>query len=324
MLPSSDKTGHDIYLRHWTFQDVSIEIYKSKGVWKFKALDCKSEKSPWVSQTLPPLNQSLVTHRAKGFHVWSSLHVILCFIKKHLCFGLWICRFWVCMCVLSVRIFGSWEEGFEALGEVLTVSLTKGPLSQTQSDLRLFSKLQNLKHFKNRYRFLASWLSHYYKLKDFRQKNSFWFCSQFLKLKHFKLKNHHCVKCEPKIPKSPLSQFSPLLLSAWKSSLSLLLIKSEEGVGIKLSRGKLTGGLTPVTAAIKHQINRHKPSSPPHLAAPTNTKSGRPGWGQKTNHLSWCLYLAPNYRHFNIFLKCYTQEKTSQELRVLSRSLSVY
>ena len=114
-------------------------------------------------------------------------------------------------------------------------------------------------------------------------------------------KNHHCMKCEPKIPKSPLSQFSPLLLSAWKSSLSLLLIKSEEGVGIKLSRGKLTGGLTPVTAAIKHQINRHKPSSPPHLAAPTNTKSGRPGWGQKTNHLSWCLYLAPNYHHFDIF-----------------------
>ena len=130
-----------------------------------------------------------------------------------------------------------------------------------------------------------------------------WFCSQFLKLKHFKLKNHHCVKCEPKILKSPLSQFSPLLLSAWKSSLSLLLIKreSEEGVGIKLSRGKLTGGLTPVTAAIKHQINRHKPSSPPHLAAPTNTKSERPGWGQKTNHLSWCLYLAPNYHHFDIF-----------------------
>ena len=54
----------------------------------------------------------------------------------------------------------------------------------------------------------------------------------------------------------------------------------EEGVGIKLSRGELTaGGLTPVTAAIKHQINHHKPS--PHLAA-TNTKSGLEG----KNHLS--------------------------------------
>ena len=79
------------------------------------------------------------------------------------------------------------------------------------------------------------------------------------------------------------SHFSSLPFPSW------VLIKqpSEEGVGIKLSRGELTGGgLTPVTAAIKHQINRHKPSSPPHLAAPTNTKGGRPGWGQKTNHLS--------------------------------------
>ena len=132
-----------------------------------------------------------------------------------------------------------------------------------------------------------------------------------LKTQTLQTQNHHCVKCEPKILKNPLSQFSPLLQAAWRSSLSLLLIKrqSEEGVGIKLSRGKLTGGLTPVTAAIKHQINRHKPSSPPHLAAPTNTKSGQPGWGQKTNHLSWCLYLAPNYRHFHIFKMLYTREK---------------
>ena len=44
----------------------------------------------------------------------------------------------------------------------------------------------------------------------------------------------------------------------------------EEGVGIKLSRGELTaGGLTPVTAAIKHQINHHKPS---HLPATPQTQ----------------------------------------------------
>ena len=50
----------------------------------------------------------------------------------------------------------------------------------------------------------------------------------------------------------------------------------EEGVGIKLSRGELTaGGLTPVTAAIKDQINHHKPSQLATSRRATNTKSGR-------------------------------------------------
>ena len=50
---------------------------------------------------------------------------------------------------------------------------------------------------------------------------------------------------------------------------------SEEGVGIKLSRFKLTGGLTPVTAAIKHQINHHKLSQLATSPRATNTKSER-------------------------------------------------
>ena len=66
----------------------------------------------------------------------------------------------------------------------------------------------------------------------------------------------------------------------------LIKLPGEEGVGIKLSRGELTaGGLTPVTAAIKHQINHHKPSQPTSRRRATNTKSGRE---QKTTFL-WFL-----------------------------------
>ena len=67
----------------------------------------------------------------------------------------------------------------------------------------------------------------------------------------------------------------------------------EEGVGIKLSRGELTaGGLTPVTAAIKDQINHHKPS---HLATSrraTNTKSGR---GQKPSFFGFSTKMSTNH-----------------------------
>ena len=66
----------------------------------------------------------------------------------------------------------------------------------------------------------------------------------------------------------------------------------EEGVGIKLSRGELTaGGLTPVTAAIKDQINHHKPS---HIS-PRRHKHKKWTRGQKPSFFGFSTKMSTNH-----------------------------